>query len=146
MIETNCSVTVMPVYSGYIGFIRRDPGDTFGGMLVAPGGKVEVTDGQLVDNVPYHSVEAAAIREMWEETGITISRDQLEYFCSLTLPSNGRVVISLYCDVTKEQLDRSNKLLVLLDREAVKARNDFAPGMKEEALMLFGILREKGVA
>jgi len=134
MSEINCSVTVMPVdMSGddlKIGFIRRDQTDTLPGRLVAPGGKVEPTDGEMIEGVPYFSVEHAAVRELKEETGMQVDRSSLFYFCSLTLP-NGRVVISMWLEV-----NLAPHTLTWLTKKEIEERDDFAPGMKEEALML----------
>jgi 8-oxo-dGTP pyrophosphatase MutT (NUDIX family) len=126
----NCSVTVMLVSGGRIGFIKRQKEDTYGGMLVAPGGKVEESDGEMIEGVRYFSVEDCAIREVLEETGIRLSREDLKYFCSLTLP-NGRAVISLYAEL-RGPADG----IILLDRKGISDRSDFAPGMKSEALLL----------
>lgn len=132
MNEINCSVTVMPISNGKIGFIRRDKGDTFGGKLVAPGGKVEFSDGELIDGVPYWSVEWAVHRELLEETGLFVPVEGLRYFCSLTLP-NGRIVISLF---TTEVPCGSGEL-EWYSRKEIADRDDFAPGMKQEAQLLF---------
>ena len=135
-IKTNCSATVMPVSArGRIGFLRRKSDDTFGGLLVAPGGKVELSDGITIEGVPYYSVEAAVVRELEEEVGIRIGRNDLHYFCSLTLPHNGRIVLSFYVLLK----DESEKLEWLTHNEILN-REDFAPGMKDEALMLLKIL------
>jgi len=130
--EINCSVTVMPVCepTGEIGFVRRGNQDTLGGLLVAPGGKVEPLDGQDIDGVMYWSVELAAKRELLEEAGIDCYPEDLTYFCSLTLPS-GRVVVSLYLMLQEKQ-----GTLEWPSREQIEGRGDFAPGMKEEALLL----------
>ena len=134
VVRPNCSVTVMVVHNSMIGFIRREPTESFPNMLVAPGGKVEMSDGQLLDGVPYFSVEAAAVRELKEETGIDISVDDLTYFCSLTLP-NGRVVISMFTELA--HLPNTGKL-IWMGRAGLEANKDeFAPGMQEEALFLF---------
>lgn len=136
--KINCSVTVMPiVYDGereelVVGFLRRPVDDeSFGGMLVAPGGKVEESDGEPIDEVPYYSVEEAAVRELKEEAGIDIQREGLEYFCSLTLLSNGRMVLSFFC-----WLQECTSSLEWLSEEEIKQCPDFAPGMREEALLL----------
>lgn len=136
--KINCSVTVLPVHNGKVGFIRRKHTDTFGGLLVAPGGKIEPTDGELLDGVPYWSVENCAIREMMEETGVTLRKPQLSYFCSLTLP-NGRVVISFYSILTNKQANQASKL-EFISKEQIEQRIDFAPGMKQEALLLLQTL------
>lgn len=133
--ELNCSVTVMPIREEEyveVGFIRRGPDDTFAGMLVAPGGKVQDTDGELTDGVMYYSVEYAAIREFEEEVGVRLQKEKLFYFCSLSLP-NGRVVISMYTEL--DTCQQSDKLLYLSPMEIAK-HEDFAPGMKQEALAL----------
>lgn len=135
--EINCSVTIMPIYRGSIWFIRRDKGDSFEGLLVAPGGKVKTTDAvELIEGVSYYSVEYAAYRELLEETGIRILLTQLKYFCSLTLPGSSRVVISLYCLLREDQFPAEYCNLVLLDYPSIVLREDFAPGMKVEALKL----------
>jgi 8-oxo-dGTP pyrophosphatase MutT (NUDIX family) len=126
----------MPIIEGEemkIGFIRRDPTDTFANLLVAPGGKIEPTDGTMVDGVQYDCVEDCAIREMKEETEINLDTSDLFYFCSLVLP-NGRVVISMKAYLDKGQ--NSDKL-VWLTKEEIAAHTDFAPGMQQEALLLF---------
>lgn len=127
----NCSVTVMLVHEGKIGFIRREKGDTYGDMLVAPGGMVEESDGEPMEGVNYYSVESCAIREIMEETGIAVERSDLRYFCSLTLPGSGRVVISLYATI-KGTTDS----VVMLSKDEIASGNGFAPGMKSEALLL----------
>ena len=134
MTETKCSVTVMLVCDGTAGFIRRDPSDTFGGLLVAPGGKIEMEDFlEVHEDTPYFSVEAAALREIIEETGIELERDNLRYFCSLTLP-NGRIVISFWALV-----ENPSDGLEWYTAEQIQARDDFAPGMKQEALLCLSI-------
>ena len=62
--EINCSVTVMPVCRGKVGFIRRRKDDTFPELLVAPGGKIKLTDGTMLEGVRYWSVEDAVTREL----------------------------------------------------------------------------------
>jgi len=128
--EINCSVTVMPMCDGEVGFIRRDKEDTFSGLLVAPGGKIEPWDGVDIDGVMYWSAKHAAKRELLEEANIDCDTYDLFYFCSLTLPS-GRVVISLYLEL----LEKAGKL-EWYSREEIMSRQDFAPGMREEAAML----------
>jgi len=135
----NCSVTVMPIFYNeeegelQIGFLRRAPDDeSYGGMLVAPGGKVEESDGEMISGVPYFSIEYAAIRELREETDIIVDdRHELLYFCSLTLP-NGVVVISLYYWLQEAK----GRNLEWLGRRGIRNCQDFVPGMREEALLL----------
>jgi len=130
-----CSVTVMPVIDGKIGFLRRDPDDSYAGLLLAPGGSLETPDGIPVEGLRYYSVEVAAVREMWEKTGIRIKRDDLTYFCSLTLPSL-RITFSFFCPVNRTQIARSLGYLEFFSGEEITKRSDFAPGMKQEALLL----------
>ena len=139
MTETNCSVTVMPVKEDpwRIGFIERQEEDDYHKDLVAPGGKIEMDDGEEIEGVPYFSVEHCAERELKEETGLTVDRNQMEYFCSLTLP-NGRVVISLYALVDE---DKNSEKIIWLTEEEIKEEEGFAPGMKTEALLLLEDLR-----
>ena len=131
----NCAVTVMPVCEDdaniEIGFLRRSiTDDSYAGKLVAPGGKVEETDGELIDGIPYYSVEHAAARELMEEAGLVVDPHTFFYFCSLTLP-DGRVVISLYYPV-----EDKTPTLEWLDKQRIEECGDFAPGMKQEALLL----------
>ena len=142
--EIRCSVTVMPVVatgrSCKIGFIRRPPNDSYlPGTLVAPGGKLERRDGTPVHEVMYFSVEDCAVRELYEECKLKISKKQLKYFLGLTLP-NCKVVLSFYCMFEKEP--KAKKLIYLTESET-KKRKDFAPGMEFEALMLFKKLRSE---
>lgn len=131
----NCSVTVLPIIGKRIGFLRRDPNDSHADLLLAPGGSMETPDGVLIEGLRYHSVEETAVREMWEKTGIRIKRDNLKYFCSMTLPTD-RVTLSFYCTVTLTQIARSLGFLEFFTKEEIMERDDFAPGMKQEALML----------
>jgi 8-oxo-dGTP pyrophosphatase MutT (NUDIX family) len=137
--EIRCSVTVMPISKdGKIGFIRRDKNDSLGGLLVAAGGKVERTDGTLIDGIPYFSVEAAAVREFFEETGLTINLKDLHYFASLTLP-DGKIVVSMYVNIGDMHSDK----LIFLTRDDINANpNDFVAGMRQEALMLYDYFQE----
>lgn len=136
-----CSVTVMPVTGGKVGFLRRDPDDSYAGLLIAPGGSLETPDGILIEGLRYYSVEEAAIREMWEKTGMKIGRSRLKYFCSMTLPSD-RVTFSFYCFVSQTQIARSLGYLEFFPREEIEKRDDFAPGMKQEALLLLEVLND----
>lgn len=134
------SVTVMPVLNGMIGFLRRDPEDTYAGLLVAPGGSIETPDGIIIDGVRYYAAEYAAVREMREKCGMTIHVSSLRYFCSLALPGHRttkhRLVVSFYTNITVAQVGRSFGWLEFLDIEGIRSRNDFVPGMKQEALQL----------
>lgn len=131
----------MPIWRNTIGFIRRAPDDSFGGKLTAPGGKVELSDGvEQIDGVPYFSAEAAAARELFEETGMRVHPRELHYFCSLTLPHNGRIVLSFFVEVLDVDAEKSHGLEWYCPDE-IANRTDFAPGMKEEAAFLAGKLR-----
>jgi len=141
MRDTNCSVTVMPIYNNKIGLLRRDNDDSFPNLLTAPGGTVEVQDGEPIDGVLYYSIESGAIREMWEKVGIKVNKAQLHYFCSLTLP-NGRVVISLYCLLNLRQVAYNYGYLEYFTLEELKSRHDFAPGMKYESIALMEYLED----
>lgn len=135
----NCSVTVMPILGNKIGFLRRDIDDSHASLLLAPGGSMETPDGEDIEGVKYYSTEATAVREMWEKTGIRISRDKLKYFCSMTLPTL-RVTISFYCEISNTQIGRSLGYLEFYNKEEITKRNDFGPGMKQEALKLLEFL------
>jgi ADP-ribose pyrophosphatase YjhB (NUDIX family) len=127
--ECKVSVTVMPILNGRIGFVRRTSEQTFPNMLVAPGGKMERTDGELLDGCMYNAAEATAKRELKEETGIDIKTDDLFYFCSLTF--GDILVMSFSTDVESEGKD-----VIWLSPDDIGERSDFAPGMKQEALLL----------
>lgn len=121
-----------------MGFIRRAKQDTFGGLLVAPGGKIEPTDFEEIEKTAYFCVEKAAVRELKEECELNYSEKRLNYFCSLRLP-NDRVVLSFYGELLSS--DRYSNLEFFSEEEIIK-RNDFAPGMKTESLLLFKKLKE----
>jgi len=105
---SGCAVTVTLVKEDKIGFIRRAMDDTYPGLLTPPGGKVEMQDGTFCyDDIPYYSLEGAAVREVIEEAGIVIDPNRLKYFCSLTLP-NGRVIVSFYYLIDGTELTRSD--------------------------------------
>jgi len=132
----NCSVTVMPILENRVGFIKRRKDDSYAELYLAPGGKVEESDGKLIEGVMYYSVEQAAIRELREETGLELKREDLDFFCSLTLP-NGRVVISFYAFCK----DHGDGRLTFMDRDYItRLQDQFAPGMAQEALMLLQYL------
>jgi len=133
------SATVMPVHQNRIGFLRRDMDDSYPGVLLAPGGSLETVDGEDVEGVRYHSAEAAACRELREKCGIQVNPSGLRYLCSMTLPIR-RLVISFYCNISYTQIARSLGYLEFYGVGEVFERDDFAPGMKEEALRLFELL------
>ena len=137
-----CSVTVMPVLGKRIGLLRRDLDDSHAGLLLAPGGSLETPDGELIEGVRYYSVEYAAVREMWEKVGIRIPLSGLKYFCSMSLPTL-RVIFSFYCRVNLTQVARSLGYLEFFDYAEILTREDFAPGMKQEALKLLELLGGK---
>jgi 8-oxo-dGTP pyrophosphatase MutT (NUDIX family) len=144
--KINCSVTVMLIYKDKIGFIKREKSDSFGDKLIAPGGKIEMSDSSLIiDETPYFSVEAAAKREIEEETGLLLGingTNRLKYFCSLTLPFNGRIIISMYCVISKKEYNQLNNVVFLSEETILDTdNNEFAPGMKTEALYLFNKLK-----
>ena len=149
-VTINVSVTVLPVLQltpgpmqtdTLVGFLRRGPDESFPDKLVAPGGKVENFDGAVIDGVPYYVLEATAIRELHEETGLKLpSNRDLHYLTSLRLPKYNRVVVSFYAFVYKGQEGYNGKL-EFYTLEEIRKRDDFAPGMKDEAYMLFDALR-----
>jgi 8-oxo-dGTP pyrophosphatase MutT (NUDIX family) len=55
--------------------LRRNSKIAFGGMWVFPGGRVD--DDEMVVDDPQASARAAAVREVDEETGLTITADAL---------------------------------------------------------------------
>ena len=138
----NCSVTIMPILNKTIGFLRRDQEDSYPNLLLAPGGSIETPDGIDVDGVKYYSVEEAAVRELWEKTGIKVPTDKLIYFCSLSLPTP-RVTLSFYCEITYSQVIKSLNYLEFYGYSEIVQREDFAPGMKYEALKLLERLNLK---
>lgn len=144
MNKINCSATITPVKTNplRIGFITREKDEEWmPGKLCVPGGRVESGDGEIIEGLPYFPVEYGAVRELEEETGIKVSASDLKFFCSLIIPKYDRVVISLYCYVSK--LTDSGSVIWLTENELTLSPNDkFAPGMKEEALMLFKKLEE----
>jgi len=97
------SDTVEPVYPAATVVLVRDGADGMeallvqrskdvkhmGGMWVFPGGKVDAADRPgAVDD--YTAAVNAAIRETWEEVGLTVSPDQLVYLSHWTTPVGAR--------------------------------------------------------
>jgi len=58
--------------------VKRIEGDTWGGLWVAPGGKVEESD--LIEGHEFSFIEKSAIREVKEETNIDVIISK--YVCS----------------------------------------------------------------
>lgn len=133
--DTNCTVTVMMVWMKCVGFIRRAASDSYPEMLVAPGGKVEITDGTNVCGVPFWPIEHAAMREIKEETGVVLKMEQLSYFTSLILPS-GRIIISMCASISDSQRIRARDVIFLSKDEITERHAEFAPGMLAESLAL----------
>jgi len=137
----NCSATVIPILVGDGGrlvFIRRGPDDTFAGLLVVPGGRVEETDGVGVEEVQYYAAEFAAVRRLFETTGLAFKWNEVHYFNTHVLPG-GHTTVSYYTfvnviDVLKAE-GFQDRVVILRPQEVI-ARNDFAPGMKMEVVEL----------
>ena len=152
----NCAVTIMPIFQSSIGFIRRAADDDkFPGLLVAPGGKLEESDvGYHIGGVPYYTVEAAAVRELLEETGILVHYSKLWYFCSLFLHALNTLVISYWIDLgdtisSLEAIGFKGEVpgkvtspgglvteFLTPDQIGSMLTSEFCPGMQDEALLL----------
>ena len=144
----NCSATVIPILVGDGGrlvFVRRGPEDTFAGLLVAPGGKVEETDGVEVEGTRYYTAEFAAVRWLFETTGLVFKWNEVHYFCTRTL-AKGHTVVSYYTFVNVIDILKAegfqNRVVILQPKE-VMARTDFAPCVKLETAEL---MRKLGMA
>ncbi len=79
--------------------VQRPPEKAFPNLWTVAGGKLQSDDGiERENNFRYHSVELCAVRELFEETGISIDYKMLEYLCSITTTWSDlkRVIISYY--------------------------------------------------
>jgi len=123
--------------------IQRPKHKSFPNKWVVPGGKVTSEDGLIPnkDNIKYYSVEDRAIIEILEEVGVFLSKDKLQYLCSLTLPNNV-VVISFYAigssnaDDVKITLSEESQDYKWITESEIK-NYDFVAGMGEEIKEVF---------
>lgn len=84
--------------------IQRNPDDSFPNMWTVPGGKLKDSDYDFSKSKDfcYYPAENAAIREVIEETGITVKQDQLRFLCSLYLKEINRFILSFYAILDKD--------------------------------------------
>jgi len=146
--KLNFSSTITPVKvdPARVGVIRRGPGEKWmPNKLCVPGGKTEEVDRIVIEGMPYYVGELGAVRELEEETGIKVSRHSLKFFCTLLIPDYNRPVISFYSIVREDT--KSSEVLWLTNNEILLTPDkEFAPGMKNELLLLLEHLRTSGVS
>jgi 8-oxo-dGTP pyrophosphatase MutT (NUDIX family) len=82
--------------------VQRPPDKTFPNLWTVAGGKMQDNDGVLAgNNFLYFSAEFAAVRELREETGITVPFSRIKYLCSLYAGQIKRLVLSYYIVIDK---------------------------------------------
>lgn len=75
--------------------VQRPPDKSFPNKWTVAGGKIQKGDGVLAgSNFLYFAAEAAAARELEEETGIKVPFTKLKFLCSLYAGKINRVVLS----------------------------------------------------
>lgn len=99
--------------------IQRPPNKSFAGLWGVAGGKLGDDDGYAVtDNFHYFPAEDCAIRELYEETGISVKREDLNYLCSIiAFGEIKRFVLSYY--VILDNLNAKD-IKVRLDKSETK--------------------------
>jgi len=91
--------------------VQRPPDKTFANLWTVAGGKLQDTDGiPAGDQFRYFSAEAAAVRELKEETGIETTIKKLSYLCSLTAGKIERIILSYYVVLDKNASEVEIKL------------------------------------
>jgi 8-oxo-dGTP pyrophosphatase MutT (NUDIX family) len=107
--DVKVSVTVILMSKdGRTLIMQRPPEKAWGNLWTIAGGKLEDTDGyELEPNFRYYSVEACAVREVREETGIELDERQLKYLTSITTlqGEQKRVILSFYAVIRKKSCD-----------------------------------------
>ncbi len=100
--------------------IQRPPNKSFAGLWTVAGGKVSTDDGYVVnDSFRYFPAEDCAIRELYEETGISVRRADLEYLCSIiALGEIKRLILSYY--VVLDNLNAEDVRIKLAESQAYK--------------------------
>lgn len=101
------SATVIVISRDNKALIVQRPSDkAFPNLWTVAGGKLQNIDGTLKsEGFRYHSVEACARRELFEETGILIG--PMSYLCSITTiwGDTRRVILSYYVVLDKDAKD-----------------------------------------
>ena len=83
--------------------VQRPPNKSFANLWGIAGGKLQSTDGTLItSNLRYFSTEACAVRELREETGISVLIKDLKYLCSLYTDVRNLLVLSYYVILDKD--------------------------------------------
>jgi len=97
--------------------LRRNRKLKFGpGFWVFPGGKIEGADREATKN-PMEAAKLAAVREAQEEAGLTLSTEDLSYFCHWTTPivQPKRFATSFFYAVIQDQ-----QLTITIDDNEIK--------------------------
>lgn len=92
--------------------IQRPLNKSFSGLWGVTGGKLNNEDGHVVsDSFRYFPAEDCAIRELYEETGIHVIRESLNYLCSIiTLGEIKRLILSYYIVLDRNAVDVKIKI------------------------------------
>ena len=97
------SSTVVVISKDMKALIVQRPSDkSFANLWTVAGGKLQDTDGiPIAEDFRYFSTEVCAIRELREETGISVLISDLKYLCSLYAGAINRLILSYYVILDK---------------------------------------------
>lgn len=144
------SATIIVISKDNKALIVQRPADkAFPNLWTVAGGKLQDTDGiEREKSFLYHSVELCAVRELFEETGISVDYKLLEYLCSITTIWSDlkRVIISYYVVLP---LDAKDIPITLSENQAYRwvpeyliDSYNFIPDIGGEIKEVFKILRK----
>jgi 8-oxo-dGTP pyrophosphatase MutT (NUDIX family) len=145
------SATIIVISKDNKALIVQRPADkAFPNLWTVAGGKLQDTDGiEQEKNFLYYSVELCAVRELFEETGISVDYKLLEYLCSITTIWSDlkRVIISYYVVLPLNAKDISitlseNQAYRWIPEYLIDSYN-FIPDIGGEIKEVFKILRRR---
>jgi len=115
-------------------FIRNEPAETFGGLLDAMTRAVLPNDGHTVDGTMHDCVEGACCDLAFNRAGLNLAPEDLMYLTSIRAPGkNVSICMYKFMDIDEP----TGTILEWYSKAQIMEREDFAPDVKELALLLF---------